>query len=717
MGRLRRALLTAPGPAPRRGATGAVVLAAAVAGLLAPAAAPGTAWSAARSAAGSGHSGTTTGSGLVLLSQTPWVAPGQPMQLHLSLGSQSRNDVTLGITLYQRLTSRSAFAETVSGTSVGVPLASTQVPAASLPSDPQGGVDVTVPIASGDAPAAGSGQLAADLHCAAGACGGVYPLRLQLLSSTGGRSQLITYVVYADPPAATQKLRFALVLPFASPPRPADRSGKVAAIDTAQVTRLETLTGALNGHDMPVTLDPEAATMAGLVTAGRSRARAAAGAITALAGAPQHETLSDSFVPVDATALVSGGLSGELDDQVHRAAQLLAPMHPTAGTWVATGALDQGSMATLAQLGYDRLVVSPTAVSQPSGSSLTQTRPFTLNAGKGPTDVAVASDPSLSAHLAAGSGSGAALAAYQLLADLALVYYEQPNLETPRGVVAVPPEGWAPSALFLDTVLSALPADPVVSPVTLEQVFTAVPLATGTARRPIGPTGGTTLPARQIRSARSRLSAFGGSVGDSGLGEVRSLDDALLAAEDTGLRPGQQQQAVAGAGAALDAQLAKLSIRTDTIRLTSTAAKVPVTLVKQAGYTVSGRLEIVGDKVVFPPVGQQDPGAVCRDPTVQSSAERSRFECTATMGLPTNAVYVAMRARATGDFRLTVTLTSPNGGLVLASSHLTVRSMSTSLVAIGLSAAAVAVLLAWWGRTLWRGRRRGAHARGAARDA
>jgi hypothetical protein len=186
----------------------------------------------------------------------------------------------------------------------------------------------------------------------------------------------------------------------------------------------------------------------------------------------------------------------------------------------------------------------------------------------------------------------------------------------------------------------------------------------------------------------------------------------LLGAEDTGLRSSQAQEAVTGAAAALDRQLGQLSIRTDTIRLTSTAAKIPVTLVKQAGYTVSGTLEIVGDKVVFPPAAQQDPGSVCRNPAVQVSAGRSRFRCAATLGLSTNAVYVAMRARATGDFRLTVTLRSPGGGLVLATSHVTVRSMSTSLVAIGLSLAAVAVLLAWWGRTLWRGRRRGAHARG-----
>jgi multidrug efflux pump subunit AcrB len=74
-----------------------------------------------------------------------------------------------------------------------------------------------------------------------------------------------------------------------------------------------------------------------------------------------------------------------------------------------------------------------------------------------------------------------------------------------------------------------------------------------------------------------------------------------------------------------------------------------------------------------------------------------------------------MRARASGDFRISVTLTSPDGPLVLASGQLTVRSMSTSAVSIALSILAALVLLAWWGRTLWRRRRRRhpAHALGA----
>ena len=69
-----------------------------------------------------------------------------------------------------------------------------------------------------------------------------------------------------------------------------------------------------------------------------------------------------------------------------------------------------------------------------------------------------------------------------------------------------------------------------------------------------------------------------------------------------------------------------------------------------------------------------------------------------------------MSSRASGDFQIDVALESPQGNLVLAGGQLTVRSLSTSAVAIALSVGAALVLLVWWGRTLWRGKaRRGAH--------
>jgi hypothetical protein len=103
---------------------------------------------------------------------------------------------------------------------------------------------------------------------------------------------------------------------------------------------------------------------------------------------------------------------------------------------------------------------------------------------------------------------------------------------------------------------------------------------------------------------------------------------------------------------------------------------------------------------------------------VHSTAGRSTFSAVCVLDHSTTAVYVDMRSRASGDFRIDVTLTCPQGDLVLASGHLTVRSMSTSAVAIALSAAAAVVLLAWWGRTVVRrrGGGRGAHTRAAARS-
>jgi hypothetical protein len=657
-----------------------------------------------------------------VLSQTPWVGPGQAMQIRLGFGSAPVSSLTLTATLYQCLTSRSAFALTVNGSAASPSVASATVPVSSLPADPAGGVVLTVPVDTGQGAGGGSGPLVADLGASA-TCrngpGGVYPIKLTVSSGSGSKTSIFTYLVYAAPPSTTQRLRFAWVMPISLPPRPADAGGHQPAPAPSDVQALDALVAAVAGHGaVPLTFAPDGATVAALSESPRAHAHSALSELAALSDQPDHEVLAQSYVPVDATALVGADLQGELAVQVRRGAQALASLHAVGTTWSAQGPLDQASMAELQSLGYRRLVVPPSSVSSSGPApALTPAQPFTLNAGHGTTMPAVTVDTQLSGHLAAAGGNDPALAAYQLLADLALIYYEEPNLDSARGVVAEPSPGvGAASPTFVTTVLSALAADPLVQPVTVDELMSTVPASTSGTHRPASTSGTATLPARQLRAARTKLDAFASAVSDAGV--VRGLDSLLLSAEDAELKPAQQQQAVTGFGAAIAAQLSTLSIRTDTIRLTSTAAKIPITLVKAAPYAVAGTLRISGDKVVFPEGRAQDPGAVCRDAAVQVSAGRSTFTCSAAIGHATNAVYVDMRARATGDFRLSVTLTSPNGHLVLASSNVTVRSMSTSLVAIGLSLAAVAVLLAWWGRTAWRGRAkggRGAHVRRTTR--
>jgi hypothetical protein len=159
-------------------------------------------------------------------------------------------------------------------------------------------------------------------------------------------------------------------------------------------------------------------------------------------------------------------------------------------------------------------------------------------------------------------------------------------------------------------------------------------------------------------------------------------------------------------------------VRSDTIRLTAGTASVPITVVRNTTYPVTVVVRLTSDKLRFPMAHTQAPGAICKAPQVQSSAGRSSFSALCTLDHATNAVYVNMSARASGDFQVDVTLRSPQGNLELAGGELTVRSLSTSAVAIALSAGAVVVLFFWWGRTLWRGKnRRGAHTRSRAREA
>ena len=66
---------------------------------------------------------------------------------------------------------------------------------------------------------------------------------------------------------------------------------------------------------------------------------------------------------------------------------------------------------------------------------------------------------------------------------------------------------------------------------------------------------------------------------------------------------------------------------------------------------------------------------------------------------------IQARSLTSGDrLPVEVTLTTPDGQLVIARATLTVHSTSISLVGIALTLLAALVLLVWWARTWRRGR-------------
>jgi len=673
---------------------------------------------------------------LTLVRQSAWVGPAvgdQDLTMGLQVQSAApRSDLALSFTVYAALSTRSAFDETLSGRSLGSVKA--QSPAMALTTfstDTQGITHVTIPV-DGDIRPTGTGDWTADLGCRPGSCANVYPVKVALTDSSASGSgtapgaagtELITYLVYDDPSSTSQPLRFALVVPLGLAPPTAGRDGRVPAPSPGAVATLDGLIGALGGSaPVPVTLAPDPASLEHLEGSGRGHT---VSAVAALSGSPARETLSQSFVPVDAGALAGGGLSGELGAQVRRAAQVLGSTgvgaHATDGEWVATSGLGQAAVNALAPR-YQHLVVPPDAVSGSSGP-LTAAQPFTLapdTAGRGATTTAMVSDSGLGSLLAAGKGSDSPLAAVQTLAELSLVYYEAPNLlgpggtPAPRGVVGVAPGAWAPDPAFVSSLLTGLQGNPVLLPVTLDQLFEQVPVGADRqpiTRHPLAPAS-PTLPVRALRTARAHQSALQSAEAASAAGSAsaQAVGDLLLAAESSLSTPRQQQAALSGYGAAFARELRGLSVRSDTVRLTAGTASVPITILRDTPYPVTVLVRITSDKVRFPKAGTGVPGALCRAPRVQSTPDRSSFSALCTLTHSTNAVYVNMRSRASGDFQIGVQLTSPEGNLVFADGQLTVRSLSTSAVAIALSVGAVVVLLVWWGRTVWRGKtRRGAH--------
>ena len=698
----------------------------------------GTPWSTptsagARAARGSHHP-ATSGPTLNLIAPPTIAGPASPFTLRLSVsGDASPAALSVSITVYEALSTPTAFAETLGGSPVGSTLArSGAIPWTSLSHDPDSpnGVDLSVPVTAGGVAGAGTGPFAVDLHCPLGSCGGVYPVQLELTDTVSHTtSRLLSYLAYTEPSADTEPLRLALVVPLSLPATNTSPGGTVAG---SSLTGLIDLMDAISGPraTVPLTLAPSPATLVALHGDLGAKARSALSSLVALTAESDRQSVCGSFAPVNASSVVTEGADGttELVQQVRRGAQVLATiagLHSactTTGAWVSDTTLDDAALSALGSLGYDDTVVPPSAVAGPALAT-TPTRRFTW-VGEPRTATGILSDPPLSSLLDSTSGGDPALVADQLLAELEFDYTEAPYAPGPRGVVVAPPAGEPADPAVLSDVLDGLQGNPMVAPVTLATLFSQVSVG-GTVgrfsqpspRRPAVAAGPTGPPASAIAAARHQWVGFAAAVSGSSTGTAvaTSLDDLLLESESLELTPAGQRAALSRFDGALHGQLALLSVTSRDVRLTARTGNVPITVVKTAPYPVEAILTVTSDKIAFSTGGSQIANSECRTPVVTTSAGRSSESTRCTFVHGTNAVYIEMRSRVSGDFRMQVTLTSPRAGLGLASGQLTVRSMSTSAAAIALSVAAVAVLLFWWGRTLWRNRRtrRGAHRAGA----
>jgi hypothetical protein len=663
---------------------------------------------------------------LLLQEQSAWVGPGQSFDLRLRTHTAVPADqLGLSIGVDACLSSVSGFDQSVGSASPSSgEVSSTQKP---LPIDPllspDGEIDLSMKVSLGAD--AATTATAVDLppsnaECGAYPSGGVFPIRVQLVDTSSGQviGGLTTHLIYADTASGTQKLLVALVLPLRATVGPATaptsrqlRRRPSAALASPSPAAVADVTGtvdaiASNPH-VPITLEASPQTIAGLAASDTTKAAVAQLAALASAPAPYADQFASApYTPVNASELVAAGLADELTSQVSLGTGILstqvthAPAAPAAGgpaadlgPWITDDSLDTAALTQLQSDGYSQVVLPAGSVSStPSNGSTTE--PFGVVTGRGSPMTVVASSADLAARFNGAPGNPV-LAAHQLVAELAQIYFEKPNDITPRATVVAAPTSWADDPTFVRALLSALAANPIIQPVTTSQLFAAIPAATcrsGCRLTGVASVGG--LPVRAVRHQRQQIAGFASAAtGTTARSLTDQMDQVVLSAESEALRPAQQSAVLRNAGLAVAAQLGQLTVSGDrTVTLTSQQGTLQVTIVSTAPYPVTASLTLTSDKLLFPNGTTQYSERATLLPAVSGTAH-------------TNVVPVAVRARTSGVFNVDVVMHSPVHQLELASGQMSVRSTATSVVGIILSVGALAVLAVWWVRTSLRRRR------------
>lgn len=622
---------------------------------------------------------------LRMASQTSWVGVGQELDIRVNITTSApATDVELAVSVYRQVGSRSEFLNTLKDRLRGSPLTSTATPLSELETDPAGAYLIRLPIQDPAQPIDRNRIRLRDE--------GVYPVRVELRETAGGRSidRFVSHLVYGAPPKDDGvPLGFAWVLPISAPPAIQPDGASKVADDTSN--RLAAMAQALEAHpEVPLTVLPTAETIEALSTSNREVDRSTVQQLSR--ALTNRQVVGGTYVPVQPGAFENSTGQAEFAAQLDRAGDTLARLlsvRPDPRTWVSDERMNEAALDRLRVQQVDRIVLPENAF-EPAGLPVTLAQPFEVQAGSLRRPAAAAADLDLHAHFTRqpDEADDPVLRAHALLADLAVVYFDNPG--RPRAVVAQSPREWAPERTFLDTVLTGLKDGPIVKPITLDQMFTGIPPATTGRnttplnRRLADNPAPTELPLDDIREARVRLEAFGSMLNPDHPLDDR-LEQVLLAAQSVDMRGRQRESYLLGVQRQIDNELRKLVLPPKrTITLTARRAEIPVSLQWTGDYPIRVRVRLSADRLTFPD------GQSARDIELSRRNTTERF---------------VVQARSSGDFPLRIIVEAPEGNLVMAQSRFTVRSTAASGVGIALSVGAGLTLAYWWARHLFRGRR------------
>ena len=236
-------------------------------------------------------------------------------------------------------------------------------PLASVPRDAAGHLEITIPTTNKRGSATGT---EIPLRTA-----GVYPVELVLRAGDKNDelAKLVTFLVRLPDQPLDAPLRVAMVLPITGPPSLLTDGGTaIEAGVRAQLQAAVDVLSAAPNVPLSVQIQPElldALSRTGLPTDGELQSRL----LAAIGG---RQTLTGTYVGLDATAMVDSGLDEELIAQLRRGEDVLTDELGAAAAersiWTARSPLDESAVVFLRDLGFRQLLV-------PAGALAADPRP------------------------------------------------------------------------------------------------------------------------------------------------------------------------------------------------------------------------------------------------------------------------------------------------------------------------------------------------------
>jgi hypothetical protein len=403
--------------------------------------------------------------------------------------------------------------------------------------------------------------------------------------------------------------------------------------------------------------------------------------IRAVIDGGRHPPLVRPYADADLTALVGDpavrDLAGELAVTGRRRLQRLAERAPDAGASV----LPASTSPEVLDLIPGEIALVPYAAVEGPNPAAEPTLPNPVRevrSASGRPVTLLVGDPYLSDLLAEPPNVGPVLGSQRILAETAMVYFEEP--EAARALSLHPPEDWSPSTELAGRLLGRLAAATWVE-LGPPAIVTSTPDTP--ARATLAEPGTPTLTEEQTGRLATALQDLDAAA------DARSSEPVLDGRDPSDLRDqllrstsrwfpagsGEADALVADVRSAIDTTLADVRIASGSlVTLTSDTGAIPVTLQRGAGGPLAVQVEVASQGRLSWPEGRRSEVLLLEEGTTQT-------------------VSFQTRALSTGTFSVSVRVTDPTGRLELDRTTLSVRSTSISGPAISIIVGSVVVLL------------------------